>query len=97
MKDRPALEAFYHATNGPNWSTREHNWLTDEPLWRWSGVGTQLGRVVTLELDSGYFSLEGELPPELGQLSKLRVLVLNNFNLADKYLRNWGIFPNWRI
>lgn len=68
-----ALVALYHATGGPNWHDNE-NWLSDEPLLRWYGVGTDASRVSALDLsDNG---LTGELPPELGNLNNLGALRL---------------------
>ena len=36
--DRVALEALYRATGGDDW-TDNTNWLSDEPLGEWYGVG----------------------------------------------------------
>ena len=36
-RDRAALVAFYHATDGPNW-TKADNWLTDASTGDWYGV-----------------------------------------------------------
>ncbi|MCY3782759.1 MAG: hypothetical protein OXG79_03115 [Chloroflexi bacterium] len=70
--DREVLIRLYHATNGPNWRSNA-NWLSDAPLSEWDGVATDdSGRVTQLVLTSN--RLAGVLPPELGQLSKLRVL-----------------------
>ena len=35
--DRAALEALYHASDGPNWAIA-WNWLSDAPLGEWFGV-----------------------------------------------------------
>ena len=45
--DRATLEAFWHATDGPNWHERSTtNWMTDEPLETWHAVGmNEAGRV----------------------------------------------------
>ena len=71
--DREALIAFYIATDGPNW-IRDWNWLTDQPLDTWFGVKTTDGRVTELSLWKN--SLNGELPPEIGDLVQLRKLWL---------------------
>ncbi len=72
--DRATLEAFYRATNGPNWVNSD-NWLTDAPLDDWYGVDTDGdGRVVRLVLEGTFDSenarrtshgLTGSIPPEL--------------------------------
>ena len=72
--DREVLEAFYHATGGPDWFLST-NWLSDEPLSAWYGVYTnEQGRVDGLILRSN--NLSGALPPELARLTRLRILSL---------------------
>ena len=47
--DRAALVALHQATDGPNWKNSA-NWLSDEPLGEWHGVGVDsLGRVTSLK------------------------------------------------
>ena len=66
--DRPALVAFYNATGGANWENNT-NWLSDEHIWRWHGVTINLyGRVTELRLPRN--RLSGQLPPELGSLTR---------------------------
>ena len=78
--DRDALEAFYRATGGPNW-TNNTNWLTNAPLDDWHGVTTDSdGRVRGVDLDDN--NLSGQIPPELGALSALSLLELRNNNLS---------------
>ena len=89
--DRATLEAFYRATNGPNWVNSE-NWLTDAPLDDWHGVVTDgEGRVVELVLEGTFDSenatrtshgLTGSVPPELGRLTHLTVLSLGRNRLT---------------
>ena len=72
--DRAALVALYNATDGPNWVNND-NWLTDAPLGDWNGVRTDdFGRVVYLALALN--NLSGPIPPELGNLSNLKLLNL---------------------
>ena len=77
--DRAALEALYYATGGPGWE-RSEGWLTDAPLHQWQGVGTSGGRVGYLFLSSN--QLTGKIPPELGNLSGLKVLYLHHNQLT---------------
>ncbi len=89
--DRATLEAFYRATNGPNWVNSE-NWLTDAPLDDWYGVDTDgEGRVIGLVLEGTSDSenatrtshgLTGSVPPELGRLTHLTVLSLERNQLT---------------
>ena len=79
--DRAALFALYNATDGANWRNNT-NWLSARPLGEWYGVTTDgTGRVV--ELDLGWGGLTGTLPPEIGNLSRLRALhFYDNFDLT---------------
>ena len=81
--DRAALVALYNATDGANWRKND-NWLSDEPMGEWSGVETDAdGRVVSLNLWLN--NLDGELPPEIGDLAKLERLNLS-FNRLQEAL-----------
>ncbi len=72
--DRGILEAFYHATGGPNW-VDSNNWLTDAPISEWHGVYTDAqGRVTEIYLT--FNDMTGPLPPELGNLVALETLDL---------------------
>jgi Leucine-rich repeat (LRR) protein len=92
-QDSLALIAFYNATGGNNWR-KKTNWLSNRPLNEWYGVYTTTeGCVKAIDLD-GYNNynwsvdsfgnnLNGRLPIELGQLSRLEFLSLNsNSNLT---------------
>ena len=69
LRERAALVALYHATNGHNW-TDSTNWGTDEALDHWHGVtASGGGRIVRLNLNSN--NLTGPIPPELGDLFNL--------------------------
>lgn len=73
-KDRNALIALYEATGGANWVDNT-NWCSDKPLSEWYGVKTTtFGSVYELNLD--YNNLVGTLPPEIGDLSHMRILSL---------------------
>ena len=74
-RERAALEALYDAAGGPNW-TNNDNWLSDAPLRDWHGVQVDSeGRVASLSLLAN--ALAGSIPPELGNLSRLRTLQLS--------------------
>ena len=77
---RAALTALYNATDGDNW--RENtNWLSDAPLGEWSGVTTGRYGVVT-RLRLQHNKLSGEIPPELGDLTRLMTLYLYGNRLS---------------
>jgi hypothetical protein len=78
-KEYNALAAFYAATDGANWSDNRR-WMSEEPPCTWYGILCEDGHVVSLTMN--WNNLRGELPPELGDLSQLRQLVLY-FNLLD--------------
>ncbi len=74
--DRETLIAIYNATDGMNW-TMQGNWLSEERVSMWDGVATDdRGRVTELNLAD--FGLSGMIPMELGQLTNLAVLHLQN-------------------
>ena len=80
LSGRETLEMLYDATGGETW-TRRDNWLTDAPLRDWYGVTTDgEGTVVELALYGN--DLRGRVPPELGDLSALRLLDLS-FNWLE--------------
>ena len=72
--DRAALVALYNATGGVNW-TNNTNWLSNEALSEWYRVETdEDGRVTALRLNDN--ELSGEIPAELGNLTRLSHLAL---------------------
>ena len=78
--DREALTAFYNATDGPNW-TNNTNWLTNAPLDQWYGVTVdENDRVIDLRLSGN--QLSGPIPPELGNLTNFRWLILDENQLS---------------
>ena len=79
--DRAALLAFYNATGGATHWREAKNWNTSESIDKWQGVLTDLAGFVT-ELSLPGNNLSGTLPPELGDLTHLRWLVLNGNELA---------------
>ncbi len=78
--DLAALEALYRSTDGDNW-INNLNWMSDKPLSDWHGVFVNDGgRVIQVSLWSN--NLHGSFPPELGKLSELTYLALNNSKLT---------------
>ena len=92
--DRAALEALYDATDGPNW-VNNTNWLSNEPLSTWYGVGVDsggTGRVVTLRLTRN--RLTGPIPPELGTLGAIELLVVDENRLTGPIPSDLGSLAN---
>ena len=81
MSDRAALVALYNATNGDDWRNSA-NWLSDLPLDRWHGVGTDAGRVSSLDLSAD--GLTGKIPSEIGSLARLSYLNLQHNGLTGE-------------
>ena len=94
-RDREILVALYNALDGPNWEDGE-NWLSDAPLGEWAGVDTDdNGRVYMLWLgpqNSGQ-ALNGEIPPELGDLGALEYLILDGWEASRQDGRLSGEIP----
>ena len=77
--DYDALVALYNSANGPGWRHNE-GWLTDKPVSEWYGVTVDGGRVIGLYLSNN--ELTGKIPPEIGNLTKLKGLYLYNNQLT---------------
>ena len=88
--ERNALIAFYKATGGDNWHSiwghtdvKNENWCSDLPVSHWAGVRTnEQGFVTELRLPGCY--LTGTIPSEIGNLTELEALQLNNNNLGGE-------------
>jgi Leucine-rich repeat (LRR) protein len=74
--DSLALVAIYNAFDGANWNNNT-NWLdSGQTIDSWDGVTVTADRVTILNLSSR--NLQGEFPVELGNLTDLEYLYLNN-------------------
>ena len=91
--DYAALEAFYDATNGDNW-TRNDNWKIIEAYGFWYGVDDEIlfGRVEALLLNGN--NLDGELPAEIGDLTDLGGLYLHDNILSGPIPSEIGNLTN---
>ena len=93
QRERDALAALYHSTNGKYWFER-WGWLRDRPVSSWRGVETGPdGRVIALDLDRN--NLRGTIPRELGDLQNLRSLSLADNALSGPIPPELGSL--WRL
>ena len=78
--ERTVLTTLYDATRGEDWKTSD-GWLGDGALDQWQRVTTdEDGRVTDLDLSAN--QLNGEIPAELGNLSRLKLLYISDNNLT---------------
>ena len=80
VSQQDALTALYQSTGGPDWFDNR-NWGTRRPLKDWHGIIVDDDGRVT-ELNLGRNGLTGPIPPELGDLTRLRRLYLYNNGLT---------------
>ena len=84
--ERTVLTTIYDATGGEDWKASD-GWLSDSPLDQWQRVTTDdSGRVTNLDL--GANQLNGEIPTELGNLSRLKLLYISDNNLTGSLPQN---------
>ena len=104
--ERAALVAFYNASTASPHLERTPSWLSDKPVGEWEGVSTDSeGHVVSLDMPWRVLYHEGwagRLPPELGSLSRLVVLNLEEAltasgGLTGEIPRELGDLTNLRI
>ena len=67
-----ALVAIYNATGGENWDNSD-DWLEDADVCMWYGITCDDNGQVS-EIDFEGNNLFGDLPPEIGNLSNLKML-----------------------
>ncbi len=95
LSDREVLELLYASTSGPDWTDNEH-WLSDRPLADWYGVSVdESGSVVEIDLHSN--DLSGRIPPAVGQLANLRVLILRTNELTGAMPPALGELSSLRV
>ena len=78
--ERAVLIALYDATNGADWKM-DDGWLGEGALDKWLRVTTDENGGVT-DLDLSANQLNGEIPAELGNLSRLELLYISDNNLT---------------
>ena len=89
--DRAALEALYSSAGGNGWTNSE-GWLTDAAIGDWNGVvADSLGRIVAVDL--GTNGLDGSVPDELGDLTRMTVLKLGGNALSGRLPQSLARVP----
>lgn len=88
--DSLALVALYQSTNGANWT---NTWNLNQPMNTWHGVSLNgQGCVRGLQLHNN--GLNGNIPPELGNISGLRYLWLDRNQLSGSIPKELGNLEN---
>ena len=87
-----ALVALYNSTGGAGWQNNS-NWLTAAP--GWYGVTVSGGRVTRLSLSSN--QLAGQLPAQLGSLSRLTELNLGSNQLTGSIPATLGSLASLQV
>ncbi|MCF8358088.1 MAG: leucine-rich repeat domain-containing protein [Prolixibacteraceae bacterium] len=91
LADSLALVTLYDSLDGANW-TDNSNWLTG-PLYTWYGIQLQSDdRVERIQL--GINNLVGELPPQIGDLTKLEWLTLSGNSISGEIPDEIGNLKN---
>lgn len=89
-----ALVALYNSTNGPNWIIRS-DWLATTTPCSWYGVACDNNHVAQLILYNN--QLSGNIPSQLGNLTKLTWLGLSNNQLSGNILPELGNLTNLAV
>jgi len=86
--ERNALIAIYKALDGDNW-TNNTNWCSDKPVSEWEGVECENHFVTYLYLTQLSTPMNGNIPPEIGNLSHLKSLSVS-LNTNDNLPKEIG-------
>jgi len=89
-----ALVAIYNSTGGANW-TKKDGWLTTNTPCSWDRVTCSSGHVLWLNFQSN--NLNGTIPREIGNLTKLENLYLNENPLRGNIPIELGNLTSLRI
>ena len=93
-EDRAVLVDLHQEAGGAGWRNSA-NWLSEQPVREWYGVVNDAnGRVTHLFL--GANQLNGEIPEELGSLTKLEILSLRSNQLTGEIPAQLGNLTNLR-
>ncbi|NNF33591.1 MAG: T9SS type A sorting domain-containing protein [Saprospiraceae bacterium] len=80
QQDSLALVDFYNALDGPNWNNN-NNWLSDQSVSNWNGVGVSGDRVNRIDLRRN--NLKGVIPSSFSALDKLTMVDVSENNITD--------------
>lgn len=88
VADMVGLMALYESAGGENWSNSS-NWHTTTPVGEWHGVTSGAGGLVT-ELTLSGNGLNGDIPPQLGNLLSMTKLHLDSNQLSSEIPESLG-------
>ena len=91
--DSVALVAIYNSLNGPSWVM---NWNLNDPVCSWFGVTLDANGFAD-ELILGSNGLSGNIPIDIGLLSKLRILQLDNNAISGSVPSQIGMLSELEI
>lgn len=89
-----ALVALYEATDGPNWPAYYSGWMQTPKPCSWVGIQCKDDHVVDLSVGYG---LKGTIPPELGNLTHLWRLSINEAQLTGGIPPELGNLTKLRV
>lgn len=78
---RLALERLYESAHGSEWQARSR-WLSSFSVCKWHGIECASGSQQVTSVDLGGNGVRGTLPAQLGQLTALRVLNIDESRLS---------------
>lgn len=89
-----ALIAFYYSTDGDSWYKYDGWPITSMPC-SWHGVSCTDGHVTALSFEDFYGSgLSGTIPPEIGNLTNLQYIALDNNQIGGSIPPELGNLSN---
>ncbi len=94
INDSLALVAIYNSTDGQNWNNNT-NWLSSSPVSTWNGVVVFNNRIRQLFLNGN--NLNGNLPPEIGNLTDLHLFYVVGNRLSGSIPSNIGQMTSLQV
>lgn len=93
LQERFGLATLYFSTNGKGWINRE-NWLSPNSVCIWIGLSCDDATNSVIALTFNANNLQGKIPGELGKLSQLRIMNLQQNSLTGSLPSGLGLLTN---